>query len=142
MKIRGYTRSERTQEIKRLNDLAEAIRRSPLLCEKCGKEVPLTRMMAKFCGECREQKGAHNRKFDPKNDHLIGTDTDAKVAKMIGTTVATVGHRRRFLGIAAKGKHRHVDWSMVAWEMSNAEIARQIGCTKENVLYMRKKHTK
>jgi hypothetical protein len=77
--------------------------------------------------------------------HLLGTMSDAELAKKIGCIGYTVYKKRKTLGILAFEKHVdlvHVDWD--SWQhllgtMSDVELAKKIGCSHVAVGDKRKK---
>jgi DNA-binding Xre family transcriptional regulator len=70
-------------------------------CE-IGRRFNVSREMVRY-HRCKAGIGPASRKtWPPERDALLGQETDGKLAKRWGLKAATVGQRRRALGIPAK----------------------------------------
>lgn len=81
--------------------------------------------------------------WSPREDKLLGTNTDAAIAAKLGRTRAAVETRRLRLQIAAYHS-RSRQWTVAEIQllgtMSDADLADQLGCRRLHVLQTRQRH--
>jgi hypothetical protein len=83
-----------------------------------------------------------DRKFwTPEREALLGTEADTAIAKSLGVTPSTIGHRRERLGIPSFGSSK-TKWGQVELALfrsySDAEITRMTGRTSVEVVAKRR----
>ncbi|WP_319760580.1 hypothetical protein [Maridesulfovibrio sp.] len=76
-------------------------------------------------------------------DHLLGSDTDFEVAKIIGCQAPTVAKRRSKLNVPPYyKKHKRIEWDKYDYLLgveTDTDLAKRIGCSSSAVSNRRKK---